>query len=127
MEQLNSVYSDENDPYEAVNLITLISNPDKEKSGLIESLTVETSILKRRIKELKVGNQLKYSDLIQYYCYQGGVPGVLDIYRLHGRVKLARRQDWRSQIFQIKDGFLKYFKNDVVGYKLLKPYNNKNK
>ena len=46
---------------------------------------------------------------------------MLDIYRLHGRVKLTRRQDWRSQIFQIKDGFLKYFKNDVVDYKLLKP------
>ena len=39
---------------------------------------------------------------------------MLDIYRLYGRVK--RRQDWRSQVFQIKDGFLKYFRNNVVGY-----------
>ena len=30
----------------------LISNPDEEKSGLTESLTIETSILKRQIKEL---------------------------------------------------------------------------
>ena len=51
MEQLNSVYTDEDDPYEKVNLITLI-NPNKE-IRLTESLTVET-ILKRRIKELKV-------------------------------------------------------------------------
>lgn len=55
MEQLISVYRDENDPYEEVNLITLINNSDGETSKLIESLTVETSILKRRIKELKVG------------------------------------------------------------------------
>ena len=54
-----------------------------------------------------------WSDRYNYY-YQGGVPGVLDIYRLYGRVK--RRQDWRSQVFQIKDGFLKYFRNNVVGY-----------
>jgi hypothetical protein len=55
MEQLNSVYNDESDPYEEINLITLISGPDGEKSKLTESLPgVETSILKRRIKELKV-------------------------------------------------------------------------
>lgn len=51
MEQLNSVYADEDDPYEKVNLITLI-NTNKE-IRLTESLTVET-ILKNRIKELKV-------------------------------------------------------------------------
>ena len=46
----------------------LISNPDEGKSGLTESLAIETSLFKRQIKELidKVGNQLKYSDLIQY-------------------------------------------------------------
>ena len=55
MEQLISVYRDENDPYEEVNLITLINSSDGETSTLTESLTVETSILKRRIKELKVG------------------------------------------------------------------------
>ena len=65
MEHLNSVYSDDNDPYEEINLITLISS-DGEKSKVSESLTVETSILKRRVKELKVEyyGYLQYSDLI---------------------------------------------------------------
>ena len=54
MEQLISVYGDESDPYEEVDLITLFSSSDGQKSQVTESLTVETSILKRRIKELKV-------------------------------------------------------------------------
>ena len=66
MEQLNSHYSDDNDPYEEINLITLrLISPDEEKSKSSEPLTVDTSILKRRIKELKVEDSyLKYSDLI---------------------------------------------------------------
>ena len=64
MEQLNSVYSDDNDPYEEINLITLISNPDGEKSKVSESLTVETSILKRRVKELKVEYGYTYNILV---------------------------------------------------------------
>ena len=59
------LHSDDNDPYEEINLITLISS-DGEKSKVSESLTVETSILKRRIKELKVEyGYLQYSGLIE--------------------------------------------------------------
>lgn len=41
-----------------------------------------------------------------------GEVGKLDIYRFCGKMK--RKQDWRTQIFQIKDGFLKYFKINKV-------------
>ena len=45
-------------------------------------------------------------------CIQQGVPGLLDIYRSYGR--LARREGWRLQAFQIKDGVLQYCKQDMV-------------
>ena len=38
--------------------------------------------------------------------------GTLEIYRFHGKMK--RKQDWREQDFQIKNGFLRYFKSNTV-------------
>ena len=118
LEQLISINRDENDPYEMVNLIALISSSDRGEPKLTGS--VETSILKHRVKEFKVTTASLMINLISnsyINCNQEGVPGVLDIFRLHGKAKLIyRKQDWRSQVFQIKDGFLKYFRNNVVSF-----------
>ena len=43
---------------------------------------------------------------------QSGVPGLLEIYRSYGR--LPRREGWKIQAFQIKDGVLQYCKQDMV-------------
>lgn len=53
-------------------------------------------------------------NLNNYLTMQDGAPGVLDIFRLSGS-KLSRKKDWRRQVFQIKDHFLKYSRQDVVG------------
>ena len=50
--------------------------------------------------------------VFKFFNDQNGAPVVLDIFRFHGRFK--RKQDWRRQMFQIKDGFLKYFKSNPV-------------
>ena len=48
---------------------------------------------------------------------QKGAPGVLDIYRVSGKVMtLSRKVAWRSQLFQIKDGFLNYYRQELVIY-----------
>ena len=46
------------------------------------------------------------------HCHQNEEFGKLDIYRFHGMMK--RKQDWRTHNFQIKNGFLKYFKSNTV-------------
>ena len=43
---------------------------------------------------------------------QNGVPGLFEIYRSYGR--LARKEGWKIQAFQIKDGVLQYCKQDMV-------------
>ena len=51
--------------------------------------------------------------IITLNCHQNkGEFGKLDIYRFCGKMK--RKQDWRTQDFQIKNGSLKYFKSNRV-------------
>ena len=45
---------------------------------------------------------------------QDGVPGVLDIQGYQGKLRSGQKQDWRRHIFQIKDGFLRYYTNFKV-------------
>ena len=46
---------------------------------------------------------------------QNNVPGLLEIYRTYGVLK---RQGWRQHIFQIKNGYLKYYSGTNVSTKI---------
>ena len=51
--------------------------------------------------------------MLLWYCEftQEGTPGFLALFRYCSEVK---KQDWKGQVFQIKHGFFKYFKSNVV-------------
>ena len=126
---LVSIFTEEDDPYIQVDLVELINKADERvlSMGLpggsfLESTNEDSNgFLKRRIKEFKVAIHivpyLQHDPYTKHHIHpykKDGVPGVLEIFRLHGKVKFTRKQGWRRQVFQIKDGFLKYFKSSAV-------------
>ena len=52
MNQLKKAYSDEEDPYDAINFIDVICNPDVEREKL--QYPADISPLKRRIQDFQV-------------------------------------------------------------------------
>lgn len=126
MELIADAFADEQNSHSgAVDRVKLMNVTDKsklkfDKSGSLAESTAnvgDKGYLKHWVKEIKVQVMyyISWSYVVTLYmCVndQEGVPGVLDIFRVHGT--LARKQSWRRHMFQIKDGFLKYSKRNQV-------------
>ena len=122
LEIIADIFVDE-DPYHGdVDLVKLLNMADCDQHRAYDVTTGpgmtaagSKDFLKHRVTEIKVYARLFFFsciNCIMHDCNQNGAPVVLDIFRYHGRLK--RKQDWRRQMFQIKDGVLKYFKSNPV-------------
>ena len=122
LEIIADIFVDE-DPYHGdVDLVKLLNMADCDQHHAFDATTGpgmtaagSEEFLKHRVTEIKVCKITFFMYKINYKlhdCKQNGAPVVLDIFRYHGRLK--RKQDWRRQMFQIKDGVLKYFKSNPV-------------